>query len=52
MELPFDIYAMVKPKTAADYILVLEEALAEAKHLNELLDANYKELEAKFNKEK
>jgi hypothetical protein len=38
MDLGFDIYAMVKPKTKADYIALLEEALSLIQQVNEHLD--------------
>ena len=49
MELGFDIYAMVQPKTPEDYLLVLDEALSEARNLSDHLDALTKSLEADQN---
>lgn len=40
MNLPFDIYAMTQPKTPEDIHTLLNEALAELKTLNDLLDAD------------
>lgn len=37
-DMGFDIYAMVKPKTKADYAALMEEALAMSELLNEQLD--------------
>lgn len=37
--LKFDIYAMVKPKTEADVLLILDEMIMELKRLNEILDS-------------
>lgn len=34
----FDPYAMVNPRTREDVILLLNEALAELAHINDLLD--------------
>lgn len=39
MKLPFDIHAMTNPKTDADIHALLDEALAELTHLNNLLKA-------------
>lgn len=38
-DLKFDIYAMVKPKTEADVLLILDEMIMELKRLNEILDS-------------
>lgn len=37
MNLPFDVEAMVKPKTPADVLLALDEALHEIRSVNETL---------------
>lgn len=37
-DLNFDIYAMVEPKTGADVLALLDEALAELDNINLLLD--------------
>lgn len=37
-ELPFDIYATVKPKTPEDIVTLCREALSELKIINDVLD--------------
>ncbi len=37
LDLGFDIYAMVRPKTQADIDAVLDEACSAAQHINETL---------------
>jgi hypothetical protein len=39
MELGFDIYAMVEPKSEADLVALCKEALAELKIVNQTLDS-------------
>lgn len=41
----FDPYAMVQPKSEADVLALLDEAIAEAQNLNMLLDASLGSLE-------
>lgn len=36
--LNFDIYAMVQPKTSADLVMILKEALSEIENINSALD--------------
>ncbi|WP_162570724.1 hypothetical protein [Variovorax sp. PBL-E5] len=52
MDLGFDIYAMVKPKTKADYIALLDEALSLIQQVNEQLDAVFEACQAEQDKKR
>ena len=38
-DLKFDIYAMTKPKSREDLIVLLDEAIAEMEYINEQLES-------------